>query len=726
MRTISTCLVLFAVALLAGCASAPTLPVSTTAMPALPAGVAKTTAMIRPQSTPPAAHADLHPGSGTLIDRAAAQPRRMHVATKGEVVFNFENQPVDAVVKAILGDLLKQNYAIAPGVQGAVTFATAEPVHRADALPILEMLLAWTNNALIERDGSYLVLPTKDAIAGNVVPSLGAAAPARGFQARLFPLHYIAAQEMQKLLKPFARPDAFLLVDNARNLLVLAGTPDDLANYARTIRIFDVDWLKGMSVGVYALQRADVKSLLPELQKLFGPKGDTPLAGMLRFIPLERTNSIVVITPQPAYLQEVRDWIERMDRGGGNSDQLYVYDVRNVQASYLADYLNQIYNGAAPAPRENQGRVAPTLSPTTLQGGMSNGAASGAGQSYMQMPQQRAVRPGIPQVSAGSQNGEKDVRITAVDENNQLLVRCRPGQWSEILAAIKRLDLVPLQVQIEARILEVQLTGAFQFGVQWYLEGLTGSQPGSPPGYAQPNNPHQGALGLGGAAYNPSNALFYSFINSRVQVALQGLETSGNTRVLSAPSVVVMNNQEATIQVGDQVPVNQTYFVPGISGNTTNSQLTLGSVQYISTGVILDVTPRVNPGGLVYLNITQQVSTPGNKDQYGNYTISQRALSTQVAVQSGHTVLLGGLIQQNESNTDSGVPFLNRIPLLGRLFGTTQRSNDRTELIVLITPRVIANSQQAEQITDEYQRQFQSLQPLKAVGKGKAGGRAPR
>ena len=725
MRSIPVCLAMIAAALLAGCASAPTLRVSPAAAPAAAADAATTAPVVEPHAAAPTAHADLHPGTGTLIDAAAARPHSLRAAAKGEVVFNFENQPVDAVVKAILGDLLKQNYAIAPGVQGAVTFATAEPVRRADALPILEMLLSWTSNALVERDGSYLVLPTKDAIAGNVVPSLGAAAPARGFQARLFPLHYIAAQEMQKLLKPFARPDAFLLVDNARNLLVLAGTPDDLANYARTIRIFDVDWLKGMSVGVYALQRADVKSLLPELDKLFGPKGDTPLAGMLRFIPLERTNSIVVITPQPAYLQEVRDWIERMDRGGGNSDQLYVYDVRNVQASYLADYLNQIYNGAAPAPRENQGRVAPTLSPTTLQSGMSGGGAGGAGQSYMQVPRQHAVRPSTPQVSAGSQNGENGVRITAVDENNQLLVRCRPGQWSEILAAIKRLDLVPLQVQIEARILEVQLTGAFQFGVQWYLQGLTGSQPGSPPGYAQPNNPRQGALGLGGAAYNPSNALFYSFINSRVQVALQGLETSGNTRVLSAPSVVVMNNQEATIQVGDQVPVNQTYFVPGISGSSTSSQLTLGSVQYISTGVILDVTPRVNPGGLVYLDITQQVSTPGNKDQYGNYTISQRALTTQVAVQSGHTVLLGGLIQQNDSNTDSGVPFLNRIPLLGRLFGTTQRSNNRTELIVLITPRVIANSQQAEQITDEYQRQFQSLQPLKASDKGKAGGGAP-
>src|SRR5699024_2217065 len=183
--------------------------------------------------------------------------------------------------------------------------------------------------------------------------------------------------------------------------------------------------------------------------------------------------------------------------------------------------------------------------------------------------------------------------------------------------------------------------------------------------------------------------------------------------VLSEPSLVVMNNQLASIQVGKQVPVNQTYFAPGLGSATGNGGIgTLGSVQYKDTGVILKVRPRVNPGGLVYLNLTQIVSKPGNKDTYGNFPINKRELATQIAVQSGQTVLLGGLIQQDEGNVDTGIPWLNRIPILGRLFGSTDHHRNRTELLVLITPRVITSSSDARDITLDYQRKFESLKPL--------------
>ena len=299
------------------------------------------------------------------------------------------------------------------------------------------------------------------------------------------------------------------------------------------------------------------------------------------------------------------------------------------------------------------------------------------------------------------------MRITSVDSNNQLMVRCRPAQWAEIEQAIKRLDAVPLQVQIETRILEVALTGNFQFGVQWYLEGLVGGKNGS---VGQPGNQQQWALGNGGNVYNPTtDSFFYSFVNNNLSVALKAMETSGNTKTLSAPSLVVLNNQKAHIQVGDQIPITQTYVNTG--ANTDN---TIGQVEYKDTGVILNVRPRVNPGGLVYLNINQVVSAPGQVDPIShNFPIQQREVATQVAVQSGQTVLLGGLIKQDEGTTDTGIPGLNRIPIFGRLFGSTTRSRNRTELIVLITPRVITNGEDAKQITDEYQRKFESLQPYR-------------
>lgn len=716
-------------------------------------------------------------GSGQFVHATGLATPRPSAAGANGVTFNFENQPVQAVVKAILGDLLKKNYTIVPGVQGNISFSTAEPVDASQALPILETLLSWTNNALVERNGSYVVLPSKDAVGGNLVPSLGAAAPAGGLQARLFPLHYIAASEMQKLIKPFARPDAVLLVDAARNVIVMSGTPDELANYQRTVSTFDVDWLRGMSVGVFSLQHADVEQLMPKLDEMFGSKGDTPLAGMLRFIPIKRTNALVVISTQPNYVDEVGNWIARIDQGGGNQPQLYVYDVRNVKASDLAKYLAQIYaNGSGGDSGSGGGEVAPGLSSGTLgsadnargsasgmgstagsfgssntagassglgglngntgssaglgsfgggngglSGGLGNGTAGGgamsAGNSF--------GNAGANDRQYSSQDGS--VRIGSVDANNQLLVRVRPSQWGEIEAAIKRLDVVPLQVQIETRILEVNLTGQFQFGVQWYLQGLTGSKSTTDsngnvtitPG--QPYRHRQVALGGGGNAYG-GEPLFYSFLNSQMQVAVRAMEDSGNTKTLSAPSLVVMNNQPASIMVGNNVPVNTNNIISGLG--SSGGAATVGSVNYLTTGVILKVVPRVNPGGLVYLDVSQEVSNPTTQDKNGNYTIADRQMQTQVAVQSGQTVLLGGLIQQNESNDDNGVPGLNRVPILGRLFGTTNRTRNRTELIVLITPRVIRNSEEARQITDDYQRGFESLKPLQAERATKAGGAA--
>jgi len=689
----------------------------------------------------PAAASALRPqldqGSGRFIRPSGLTSPRPSAAGPDGVTFNFENQPVQAVVKAILGDLLNKNYTIVPGVQGNISFSTAEPVDSSEALPILETLLSWTGNALVQRGDSYVVLPAKDALGGNLVPSLGASAPQGGLQARLFPLRYISASEMQKLIKPFARPDSILLVDSARNLLVMSGSAQELANYQRTVRTFDVDWLRGMSVGVFSLQRASVGELLPKLESMFGPKGDTPLAGMLRFIPIERTNALVVISTQPDYLREVGDWIARIDRGGGNEPQLFVYDVRNIKASDLARYLAQIYTNASPAGGGNGGEVGPGLTPGTL-GNADNANGNGTGTAMGRTGGNGYDNgTGAPGASVGGGFGDSgglanassaandqqfsstdgSIRISSVDANNQLLVRARPSQWSEIETAIKRLDTVPLQVQIETRILEVQLTGKFQFGVQWYLEGLAGGTANSSGGITpgQPGNRQQWALGKGGMSYNPTgDSFFYSFLNNNLQVALHAQEENGNVKTLSAPSLVVMNNQVARIQAGDQIPVNQTYFTPGLGSVTNGAPTTIGQVQYISTGVILDVQPRINPGGLVYLNIKQQVSVPGTKDANGNYTIQQREIATQVGVQSGQTVLLGGLIRQDEGDTDTGIPGLNRIPLVGRLFGSTDRHRNRSELIVLITPRVIGSSEDARRITDEYQAKFESLAPLRA------------
>lgn len=620
----------------------------------------------------------------------------------GDIVFNFADQPIEAVINSVMGDLMHENYSIAEGVKGNVSFSTSKPVDKQQALSILETLLSWTDNAMIKQGNRYVILPANQAVAGKLVPQMRVAPPSSGLSARLFPLRYISATEMQKLLKPFARENAFLLVDPARNVLSLAGTAEELANYQDTIDTFDVDWLKGMSVAVFGLQRASVAELMPELQAMFGADSGTPLAGMLRFLPVERTNSVVAISSQPQYLSEVGDWIRTIDEGGGNEPQMYVYDVRNMKAADLAKYLRQIYGNGA-IKDDTPAKVAPGLRTTTLSSSTSAGLQANTPAPAPDEPESDSAEntqtPPTSDLEAGT-------RITAQKSSNQLLVRTRPAQWKEIEAAIKRLDNPPLQVQIETRILEVKLTGELDLGVQWYLGRLAGNSTSTTVANASGS---QGALGGGGAGLGAADSLFYSFVSTNLQVALHALETNGRTQVLSAPSLVVMNNQPAQIQVGDNIPISQTTV------NTGDADTTLSSVEYVQTGVILDVVPRINPGGLVYMDIQQQVSDAesqaGNSDTPVNPRISTRSVSTQVAVQSGQTVLLGGLIKQDNAESVSAVPYLAKVPGLRWLFGNTSKSKDRTELIVLITPRVITSSSQARQVTDDYRQQMQLLRP---------------
>lgn len=670
---------------------------------------------------------EIEKGTSKFINEAAARAPVPGVPDgDGQLTFNFENQPIQAVAKAILGDLLQLNYVIAPGVQGNVSFSTSKPIKSDQAMSILEMLLSWTNNSLVFSEGRYTVLPTKDALPGKLVPRVAPPSMAKGYEVRVFPLRYVSPKEMEKLLKPYAKPEAFVSVDTARSMLVLAGTSTELVNYQRTIDTFDVDWLKGMSIGVYAVVNVEVAKIMPELDKLFGATGESPMAGMFRFVPIERTNSVIVITPNPDYLAQAEEWLRRLDQGGSeNGTQLYVYDVKNVKSVDLADRLNEVFTGqrgsssSSSRRTSSRGGVAPGLQSVEMRG--TNDTSRRA----------EATRDRQAAAAAGGTSGggaaaftigdeENEVRITAVEENNQILVMGTQSQWGIIQSAIKRLDVEPLQVQIETKILEVSLVGDLEYGVRWFLEGLIGTSNQGDNRFtqSQPGNQQRGLLGATNTPTTANSNIFFSFINKDIEVAINALQTSSNTKTLSAPSLVVLNNKEARINVGDQIPVVQNYLSGGFNTGTNgvNTGTSYGSVQFRDVGVILTVTPRVNPGGLVYMEVSQEVSKQGAQDVTGNYSVAKREIETEIAVQSGQTVLLGGLIGEAEITGKDGVPGLSRIPLIGNLFGHTKRNRTRTELIVLITPRVVGSAVDARSITEEYQRRFESLPPIKGAG----------
>ncbi len=646
---------------------------------------------------------EFYTGTGPLINEEAARARRPALSEDGEIVLNFEGESIQSVVHTILGEVLQETFVIGPGVSGQVTFATSKPVTREQLMPILELLLRWNGATLVFHEGRYHVLPIDQAIPGHLVPELGGVDQVRGFAVRAVPLEYISPTEMAKILEPYVRPNAIVNVDPMRSMIFLAGTREELRNYLRTVAIFDVDWLAGMSVGIYPLETVDVESITAELTAVFAMEEGSPLAGLFRFVPMERLGSVLVITPREEYLAKAEEWIRRLDRGAAGAGlQLYVYKVKNLEAQVLAEYLTQLFGGSTGGrQRERGNNLAPGLQPATM-----------SSITDFNSNRQQANRAGMDDSGSNRNGGQEggllgedaDIRITSVTETNSLLIQASQSHYSSILAAIERIDEEPLQVLIESQVMAVELNEQLEFGVNWFFSNqaddlLNGANSGR-------------IIETASSDATGANALLTDILfggRTFVQATISALDAVTDVRSLAAPSLVVRNNESATITVGVQVPVNSTSINTG--GNTDN---VISSAQYVSTGVTLDVTPRINPGGLVYLDISQEVSVPGEPAQAGdNPPISDRRVQSRVAVQSGQTVFLGGLIQEQDRRGRGGVPYLNRIPGVGALFGSRSKATNRTETIVMITPTVLENNAELKAVTEDLEDEFIRVTPIK-------------
>ncbi|GHA85328.1 type II secretion system protein D [Lysobacter bugurensis] len=679
--------------------------------------------------------AQIRRGTGQVINRAAATaPRPMGGGSSGAATFNFEGESLHAVVKAILGDMLGQNYVIAPSVQGTVTLATPKPVSSGDALRLLEMVLAWNNARLIYGEGRYSIVPADQALAGNAAPRTGPALGARGFEVRTVPLKYVSATEMKKILEPYARPNAIVNVDNGRNIISVAGSQSELENYLRTIEIFDVDWLSGMSVGVFPLTSGRATRVVADLERVFGEQSKSPVAGMFRFMPLEGANAIMVITSQADYLDDIQQWLERIDSAGGQK-QLYSYELKYIKARDLADQLSEVFGGGQYNAGGDAGgppSLMPGLDAVELQdreGGATAtlGDRGGANEGFSDSaaPMGTGGNTGALQLgNADNRNGsvtlEVDgdrVGVSAVAETNTLLVRASPSAWKSIRDVIQRLDTMPLQVHIEAQVVEVQLSGALQYGVNWFFENAV-SDPIAEGGAGLPSAEGRDFWGdLRGSLRAVASAdgtigpaqLAWTFLGRDAAAVITALDQVTDLQVLQTPSVFVRNNAEATLNVGSRIPIESVTVDPGTgTGGVAYSQ-----VQYLDTGIILKVRPRITREGMVFLDIVQEVSSPGAR-QPGerNVRIDTRKVKTETAVPDGNTVMLAGLISDGVTRGSSGLPGLSRIPVIGGLFGRQTSRTERNEVIVLLTPKVVRNPLEARELTDEYGRRFRALEPL--------------
>ncbi|MGV6826498.1 MAG: type II secretion system secretin GspD [bacterium] len=641
----------------------------------------------------------LYPGT----DRFVAAPKtagKDGPETERNITLNFENTDIREVVKVVLGDMLQVGYLLDPAVRGGVTMQTGRPLAREELLPTLETLLRMNNAAVVQTGDIYRVLPVTKANRGTLIPQLADAAtplPA-GYRVIVVPLNYISVTEMSKILQPLVLDGSIVRADSARNMLVLAGSGLELNNILDTINTFDVDWIKGLSVGFFKLNNAKVEDINNDLNSILG--GEEALGNLVRVTPVKSANGILVVTPRKAYLEQVAEWIDRLDNLGTSAkvERLHVYRVKNGTAEELADLLNQLFQSQVTKTREAE--LAPGLQATRV--GSSTVVRDTKGESNpTKLAEKKSVASTKTTISGSLNSGlEADIRIVADSVNNTLLVMATPGDYERIKEVLKELDVVPLQVHIEATIVEVLLDGDLKYGLQWFFKGSAGDYDsfGSLDGT---NDGDSSGLGTIFPGFN------WSLIDSGLQVraVLSAFAGDSLVNVLSAPSVMVLDNHEASIQVGDEVPT-----ITSQQQGTTEDSRVLNSIQYRDTGVLLTVKPRVNPGGLVTMEISQEVSAVAESAASSSSPIIQtRNIQSTVAVQSGQTVVLGGLIRNEQSEGQGGVPGLYNAPVIGPLFGETRKATKRTELVVVLTPTVIANKRDANAITEDFRERLKGL-----------------
>lgn len=650
---------------------------------------------------------------------------------------NFENAPVATVAKVILGDVLNVGYTIDPRVQGTVTLASVRPVPKADALYVLENALRMSGVALVRDRTGYRLLPAPEAGPGGVDRSNTAA----GQGISVVPLRYVSAQNIFKLLDAFGVKAATMRPDNSRNTLIVSGSGTDRATAIDTILSFDADWMRGQSVGIFPVRNSAPEPVISEIEKIMDSGEGGMSQNVIKLQPIARLNSILVVSQKPEYLKRAQTWIARLDRSDTDGVNLKSYPLRYGNSKVVVAMLNEMLLNQSSASSSTLDNASSQISPGS---GMSTTSSGNPVASLSALPTAAAgattpvsgpagsalgARP-APAASAtpaqdnglgglsggGAKPGAnailQNVRITADVTNNAVLVYANQDAQRIVEQTIRQIDRPQRQIAIEATIAEVTLNNQLNYGVQFFLASQKGSISNTISGIsnaatvgsnteATSNAVNAAAGALLGRALPGFNFLIGSENSPRV--VLDALHNVTDVKILSNPSLVVLDNQAATLQVGDQVP-----FSTGTATVLTANNTVVNTIDYKNTGIILRVLPRANANGNVVLDIEQEISSVAAGSASLTPTISQRRVKSSIAVMSGQTVLLAGLISETENKQRQGIPILDSIPGVGDAFSHQTNARARTELILFIRPTVIKDSVDAHVIAEEMRTKMNS------------------
>jgi general secretion pathway protein D len=700
---------------------------------------ADTRAGRKPKST-------IYPGEADDVARAGSKSSSSasQASAIGDAVeLNFENTPVASVAKVVLGDILGLGYVVDARVQGTVSLSSGRPIPKSDVLFALENALRLGGVALIRDNGAYRLMPQADASGAGTVEL--AERTEAGYGISVVPVQYVSAQTLVKLVDSFGTKQGMIRADASRNLILVQGSGSERRNTVDLLLSFDVDWLKGQSVGLFPVQNSSPEPIIGELEKIIDSGEGGVSQNVIRLQPIARMNAVLAVARNPDMLRRVETWINRLDNTNTRRTAVHVYRAKYGEARQIARVLNDIFgggggggSGSSSALDGSGGSIAPGSGLSSSSSGSSalnrlsaggqfgqtsggsgfGGARSSAG--GMGTPSGSGAIANAPSSgnlldgSGGGQFGARGgaagaggpidgVRISADTVNNSLLIYASQEQYELIEQTIRQLDQPQLQVAIDATIAEVTLNDDLQFGVQSYLSSRDFGL-----------KPDTGSVGMSGASALVSSAgdvalnrmiPGFNFLvgsGATPKMIINALHAVTEVKVLSNPSLVAMDNQVATLQVGDEIPI-QTGTATVLTGSNTIASTT----DYRSTGIILRVVPRVNVNGNVRLEVEQEISNPVNNSGSGSGTnsltptVSTRKVRSAVAVASGQTVLLAGLISDTQNRTRNGIPGLDQLPVVGDVFAQTDKSIKRTELIIFIRPQIIRDGKDAHFVAEE-------------------------
>jgi general secretion pathway protein D len=701
-------------------------------------------------------------------DVTAVSDERPQPASSGNGFdLNFENTPVATVAKVVLGDILGVGYTIDQRVQGTVSLVSVRPVPKSDILFVLENALKLSGIVLIRDTGGYRLTPLGDAVGAGRVDA-EAASPEAGYGVSVVPLQYVSAQTVLKLMDSFATRAGMVRADSTRNLLLIQGTGAERRTAVDTAVSFDVDWMRGQSVGIYPITNSAPEPVIAELEKIVDSGENGLSQNVIKFQPINRLNAVMVVSRKPALLHTAETWIKRLDRSDPTRTSVHVYRVKYGDARQIARVLTDMFIGGsssgsldnadnqlAPGSGSSSSSSADRLSlnnnnssgagsntngfGTRPQGGTSGFGSSGFGTSGFGAP--KAAAADASGAGADSRGGGSSgpavmpgVRITPDTVNNSLLIYADQENYRIIESTLQQVDQPQMQVAIDATIAEVTLTNELAYGVQTYLTshniGLKPDQ-GSvlntqsttapvPPNTTTTTAPDGTITTVASAAGTAANAFinralpgFNFLIGSEAQPSaiLNALHTVTSVKVLSNPSLVVVNNQAATLQVGDVVPVST-----GSATVLTTSNTVVNTIDYRNTGIILHVAPRISVNGTVRLDIEQEISNVSTATASTlTPTVSERKVKSSISVATGQTVLLAGLISEQQNGNRSGIPLLDEIPGLGDGFANQDKKTTRTELIIFIRPQIIRDGTDAHFVAEELRSKLRGKIDMSSV-----------